>query len=84
MHGNKRERQRDRDEGEFIGPNPPGRHRTKKAKTSTFSTPYTMIRAKNLEHMMRGSQKNAKTSIFGHFRPKRAILDSFWPKWPKR
>ena len=28
--------------------------------------------------------KCKKTSIFGHFGPKRPILDSFWPKWPKR
>ena len=29
-------------------------------------------------------EKNAKTLHFWSFRPKRAILDSFWPKWPKR
>ena len=33
---------------------------------------------------MRGSRKNAKKLHFGDFKPKWAILDSFWPKWPKR
>ena len=33
---------------------------------------------------MNGLQKNAKTSIFGHFRPKWPILDSFWTQWAKR
>ena len=30
------------------------------------------------------AKKMWKTSIFGHFGPKRPILDSFWPKWAKR
>ena len=29
-------------------------------------------------------EKCKKTSIFGHFGQKWPILDSFWPKWPKR
>ena len=29
-------------------------------------------------------EKNAQNLHFFHFGPKRPILDSFWPKWPKR
>ena len=34
---------------------------------------------------MNGLRKKCeKPSIFGHFWPKKQILDSFWPKWAKR
>ena len=47
----------------------------KRVKTSFFSTPETKQKLGNSHARFLG--KNAKTSIFGHFRPKRAILEVF-------
>ena len=49
----------------------------KKVKTSFFT------RGKFWKFWCAVLGKKAKTSIFGHFRPKRPILASFWPKQGK-
>ena len=41
--------------------------------------PYNKINPKNHKQYI-FQKKSKKPSIFGHFGPKRPILDSFWPK----
>ena len=57
----------------------------KKAIGTFFSLLKALINCKVSEKSNVGiPRKMRKTSIFGHFGPKCPILDSFWPKWPKR
>ena len=57
----------------------------KKAFGTFFSLLKALINCKVSEKVMNGLRKKMrKSSIFGHFGPKWPILESFWPKWPKR
>ena len=50
-----------------------------------FSLLKALINCKVSEKSNEGiPRKMQKTSIFGHFRQKWPIFDSFWPKWAKQ